>query len=176
MKAKPFTEYALLGALMSGPKHGYEILLFLNSALESTWHVGTSQLYVLLKRLERDGFLQSSVETQDTRPSKRIFSLTPPGKKAFLEWLRSPTEHVRDLRIEFLAKLFFFNRLSLKEGSELIRAQVQVLKQIRERIEQRQKEEKDPFNKLIFGFKMATIEAWLKWLIKQATPFIKEVD
>ena len=161
---------------MSGPKHGYEILLFLNSELGSTWHVSTSQLYVLLKRLERDGFLQSSVETQDTRPSKRIFSLTPPGKKAFLEWLRSPTEHVRDLRIEFLAKLFFFNRLSLKEGSELIRAQVQVLKQIRERIEQRQKEEKDPFNKLIFGFKMATIEAWHQWLIKQATPFIREMD
>ncbi|MBW2616231.1 MAG: PadR family transcriptional regulator, partial [Deltaproteobacteria bacterium] len=59
MKTKPSTEYALLGALMSGSKHGYEILQFINTALGSTWYVGTSPLYVLLKRLERDGLLHS---------------------------------------------------------------------------------------------------------------------
>lgn len=176
MKAKPSTEYALLGALMSGPKHGYEIMQFLDTALGSTWHVGTSQLYALLKRLEGDNFLRSSVETQDTRPSKRIFYLTPAGRKAFLEWLHSPTEHVRDLRIEFSAKLFFFNRLSLKGGSELIEAQIQILKQIKKKITLRQKKASDPFKKLVFGFKMATIEAWLQWLIKQAAPFIREME
>lgn len=175
MKTKPFTEYALLGALMSGPKHGYEILQFLGVALGSTWHVGTSQLYVLLKRLEGDGLLTSSVELQDSLPSKRIFSLTPAGRDAFEEWLHSPTEHVRDLRIEFLAKLFFFNRLSLEGGSELIRAQVQALEKVREGMDQRQKREKDPFKKLTIGFRMATIEAWLQWLDNEATPFIGKV-
>jgi len=175
MKTKPSTEYALLGALMSGPKHGYEIMQFLESALGSTWHVGTSQLYALLKRLEGDNLLVSSVETQDTRPTKRVFSLTPTGKKVFLDWLKSPTEHVRDLRIEFLAKLFFFDHLYLKRGSELIRAQVQVLGQMKERIQQRQKNEKDAFNKLVFESKMATVETWLQWLIKQAKPFIGKV-
>ena len=160
---------------MSGPRHGYEILQFINTALGSTWYVGTSPLYVLLKRLEMDGLLHSRIETQDTRPSKRVFTLTSEGKKVFLNWLHSPEEHVRDLRIEFLAKLFFFHRLSLDGGSELIKAQVQILKQIRERIEQRQKKEKGPYNKLVFGFKMVTVEAWLQWLIKQAKPFIREV-
>ena len=173
MKTKPSTEYALLGALMSGPKHGYEILQFINTALGSTWYVGTSPLYVLLKRLERDGLLGSSVETQDTRPSKRVFFLTSTGKKVFLNWLHNPTEHVRDLRIEFLGKIFFFHCLSLEGGSELIKAQVQVLKQMKERIERKQKKEKDPFNKLVFGFKMITVEACLQWLIKQANPFIQ---
>lgn len=175
MKTKPSTEYAMLGALMSGPRHGYEIMQFINSALGATWHVGTSQLYILLKRLERDGLLHSRVETQDTRPSRRVFSLTSEGKKVFLDWLHSPTEHVRDLRIEFLARLFFFDSLSLKGGSELIEAQVQVLEQLKERIERRQKKEKDPFNKLVFGFKMVTVEAWLQWLINQAKPFIRKV-
>ncbi len=173
MKTKPSTEYALLGALMTGPKHGYEIMQFLGTALGSTWHIGTSQLYTLLKRLEGDNLLRSSLETQDTRPSKRIFSLTAEGKKLFLDWLHAPTEHVRDLRIEFLTKLFFFNRLSLKGGSELVLAQTKVLEQIRERIKQREEKEKDPFNRLVFGFKMATVEAWLEWLVKQAKPFIQ---
>ncbi|MBL7213878.1 MAG: PadR family transcriptional regulator [Desulfobacteraceae bacterium] len=161
---------------MTGPKHGYEIIQFLGTALGSTWHIGTSQLYTLLKRLEGDNLLRSSLETQDTRPSKRIFSLTAEGKKLFLDWLHASTEHVRDLRIEFLTKLFFFNRLSLKGGSELVLAQIKVLEQIRERIRQRQEKEKDPFKRLVFGFKIATAEAWLEWLIKQAQPFINEVQ
>ncbi|OPX38658.1 MAG: hypothetical protein B1H11_04275 [Desulfobacteraceae bacterium 4484_190.1] len=176
MKTKPSTEYALLGALMAGAKHGYEIMQFIETAMGHTWYVGASQLYVLLKKLEQDGFLRSSMETQGTRPPKRVFSLRQAGKKSFLDWLHSPTQHVRDLRIEFLAKLFFFNRLSLKGGRDLVLAQIQVLEQTKERIEQRQENEKDPFNRLVFGFKIATVEAWLQWLIKQAKPFIKEVQ
>ena len=176
VKTKRSTEYAILGALMTGPKHGYEIMHFLGTALGSTWHIGTSQLYALLKKLEQSGLLGSKLKTQDTRPSKRIFSVTPAGKKRFLGWLQIPTEHVRDLRIEFLAKLFFFDRLSLKGGAQLIKAQTQVLEQIRERIKQREEKEKDPFNRLVFGSKIATVEAWLQWLIKQAKPFINEVQ
>ena len=64
MKTKPSTEYVLLGSLFSGQKHGYEIMQFLESTLESTWRESTSQLYVLLKRLEREGFVHSSLEAQ----------------------------------------------------------------------------------------------------------------
>lgn len=175
MKTKPSAEYVLLGALMSGPRHGYEILQFINTTLESTWYVSTSQLYLLLKRLKQEGLIRSRVEAQDNRPPKRVFSLTSEGEKVFLDWLHNPSKHVRDLRIEFLAKLFFFDRLSLKGGSELIKVQVQVLEEIREKIEQRQKNEKEknPYNKLVFGFKMATVEATLEWLHNQAKPFIQ---
>jgi PadR family transcriptional regulator AphA len=174
MKTKPSTEYVLLGTLFSGQKHGYEIMQFLESALESTWRVSTSQLYVLLKRLEREGLLQSSVEAQETRPSKRVFSLTPVGTNAFLEWLRSPVNHVRDLRIEFLAKLFFFRHLSLQGGNDLVNAQVKALEEIKGWIQKRQDRENDPFNKLVLGIKVMTVESWLTWLRTQATHFMKE--
>jgi len=175
MKTKPSTEYVLLGTLFSGHKHGYEVMQFLESTLESTWRVSTSQLYVLLKRLEREGLVHSSLETQETRPSRRVFSLTPPGKNAFLEWVRNPTEHVRDLRIEFLAKLFFFHRLSLKGGDELVSAQVKALGEIKEGIRKRQERENDPFEKLVVGIKVMTVETWLQWLRKQATHFLREI-
>ncbi len=174
MKTKPSTEYALLGALISGPKHGYEIMQFLNAALGSTWHVSTSQLYALLKRLEKNNLLRSDLEIQETRPSKRIFALSPEGKKAFINWLQSPTEHVRDLRIEFLAKLFFLDLLSIKGGKELVGAQVEVLEQMKGRIQQKLKKEPDPFGKLAFGFKLATVEACIQWLVGHAAPFIED--
>ena len=55
MSLKSATEYVILGALMSGARHGYEIMQFLGSALDATWRLSTSQLYVLLKRLEEEG-------------------------------------------------------------------------------------------------------------------------
>ncbi|MBW1706577.1 MAG: PadR family transcriptional regulator [Deltaproteobacteria bacterium] len=172
MKNRLHTEYVLLGALFQGPKHGYEIMHFLDSALQSTWQVSSSQLYVLLKRLESQGLLKCSLKIQKTRPAKRVFTLTPVGKKGFLEWLRSPVEHVRDLRIEFIAKLFFFHRLSVKGGRDLIKIQIESLEELEKKFKKGRDKENDPFKKLVFGIKIITIEAWLKWLIEQATPFI----
>lgn len=159
---------------MSGDKHGYEILQFLKTALGSAFHVGASQLYVLLKRLEIDGLLTSSVELQDSLPSKRIFSLTPAGRKVFLEWLQSPVENVRDLRMELLAKIYFFHSLSLRGGEELIRAQVRALEKVKERIGGKRSEEKDSFNRLVLGHKWTTIDSWIQWLTDEAAPFARK--
>jgi DNA-binding PadR family transcriptional regulator len=175
MKKKPASEFALLGALMSRPRHGYEILRFLETGLGPTWHVGTSQLYALLKKLEERDLLTSSLRVQATRPSKRIFSLTPQGKTAFLDWLQSPTTHVRDLRIEFLAKLFFFERLSIQGGEKLIDAQTLLLERIRADITSRHKNEEESYTRLVFGFRLATIDAWLEWLQREARTFLEEI-
>lgn len=174
MKNRLNTEYVLLGALFQGPKHGYEIMHFLDSALETTWQVSSSQLYAVLKRLESQGLLKCSLKAQKTRPAKRVFSLTPVGKKGFLEWLRSPVEHVRDLRIEFIAKLFFFHRLSVKGGEDLIKIQIESLGELKKKFKNGRDKENDPFKKLVFGIKVMTIEAWLQWLRKQATPFLRK--
>ena len=173
MKNKPFTEYILLGTLMSGPKHGYEIRQFLGEALGSTWHVGTSQLYNLLKRLEWEGLVSSSLETQEDRPSKRVFSLSEAGKRSFLVWLNCSTDNVRDLRVEFLTKLFFFQRLGLEGGDDLINRQVKVMDKAKEGLQQKYKNEEAPYNRLVLDFKMSTVDAWLEWLDTKAKTFIR---
>jgi predicted HTH domain antitoxin len=94
--------------------------------------------------------------------------LSTKGKNAFLKWLRSPVEHIRDLRIEFLAKLFFSQRLSLSEGSELIEKQLTFLKKARENLKKNYEEESDPFNKMVYEIKWMTIDTWEKWLQKHA--------
>ena len=161
---------------MSGPRHGYEILQFMDKSLGASWYVGTSHLYNLLKRLERDGLVVSRIKPQETRPSKRIFSLTQEGEKAFVEWVQSPTDRARDLRIEFLGKLFFIKYLSLDVGAELVAAQVQVLKRTKERLQARHHNEKDDYNALVYGFKLATVEAWIKWMEREATNFVRKIE
>lgn len=173
MKDKPATEYALLGALMSGPKHGYEILQFLETGLGPAWSVSTSQLYVLLKRLSKEGFVDSTFEVQHTRPSKRVLSITPLGERHFLKWVKRPTDHVRDLRVEFLAKLFFFRNLSIRGGDVLVQTQIDLLDTVKAKVSHKQRVEKNAYKSLVYGFRIATLSGWLKWLRKEAILFVQ---
>ncbi|MCF8146651.1 MAG: PadR family transcriptional regulator [Deltaproteobacteria bacterium] len=157
---------------MSGPRHGYEILQFLEQGLGPAWSVSTSQLYVLLKRLEKEGWVGSSLEIQDTRPSKRVFSITPAGEIKFLEWLKSPTDHVRDLRIEFLAKLFFFHSLGLQGGDALVDAQIGLLEQVKSGLMAKRRRERDDYKRLVYGFRISTLTGWLNWLKEEAVSFV----
>ena len=173
MKSELPTKYILLGVLYSGPKHGYEIRRFLKNEMDSTWQVSTSQLYALLKRMEKDGRLNSEVEQQDALPSKRIFNITDSGEEVFLEWMRNPTEHVRDLRVEFMAKIFFYYRHSLEGATELIDKQIIYLNNTRYKITQKRLNEKNFYNRLVYSYREQTIETWLHWIKKEAVPFIK---
>jgi PadR family transcriptional regulator AphA len=141
-----------------------------------TWRVSTSQLYALLKRLESGGLVTSAMESQETRPSKRVFSLNTSGKKKFMEWLKQPSSYVRDLRTEFLAKLFFFRKLSVKGSPALVYDQIKVLESVRERFVKLRKEELDHYKRMVFGFKTATLNGWLDWLEKEAVSFAKEIE
>lgn len=175
MKTQPASEYALLGALMTGPRHGYEIRAFLREGLGATWHIPTSQLYAQLKRLQERGLLRSSLESQDSRPAKRVFELTDEGRHAFLVWVHAPVRHVRDLRVEFLAKLFFIRELGL-DGSRLIQDQKNTLERALERMNDRVEREKNPHSRLSAGFKRATAKAWRRWLQDEARPFVEEIN
>ena len=157
---------------MQGPRHGYEIMRFLESALKAAYRVSSSQLYNLMKRMEKEKLLESSIEPQATRPSKRVFKITEKGKGAFLEWLASPTDHVRDFRLEFIGKLFFYHKLSIKGAMELTETQIQVFNRIQQRLFKEKKEESDPFNILVYDFKLETVKGQLRWLSRRAKQYI----
>jgi DNA-binding PadR family transcriptional regulator len=172
MTLKSLAEYAILGTLITGPKHGYEIMQFLGSALEDTWQPSTSQLYVLLKRLKQEELCDSRAEKQETRPSKRVFTLTDSGKRTFLAWQVTPVTHVRDFRMEFLCKMFFFDYLSLSGGKDLIKKQSQVLEAVLDAIKRKYRDDDSEFTQLVLGFKVRTVENLLSWLHEEASPFI----
>jgi DNA-binding PadR family transcriptional regulator len=173
MRNDPATKYVVMGALMSGARHGYEIMQTLAASLRPTWRVSTSQLYALLKRLQGDELVESRVEIQETRPSKRVFVLTDRGEKAFLRWLQTPVDRVRDFRMEFLTKLFFHDYLSLPGADALIASQSAELEALGKRIRSRRQNEKNAFDELVFGFKLHMIEGLISWLAEDATSYSK---
>jgi PadR family transcriptional regulator AphA len=157
-------ENALLGILMTGPKHGYELHGYMSARMNEFWQLSMSQIYALLKRLEREGCIISKQEWQENRPARKIFSLTQTGKRRFLSWVQSPVQHVRDFRIEFMAKLFFIRELHLRQGNSLIDRQIEVLQEKIGGIEGAKEKITDGFERVLFSFKTAQTSAVLKWL------------
>lgn len=102
-------EYALLGLLWDGPRHGYE----LHRAFAADQELGTvcrleqSQLYAFLKKLEQLGYVEGTLEPQEGRPPRRVLILTNAGKQVFRQWLEAPVPRPREVRLLFLMKLYF---------------------------------------------------------------------
>ena len=105
-------EHALLGFVYERPLHGYEIYRQLSApaGLWQVWRLKQSQLYALLTKLEEAHYLTATLQPQDARPPRKIYALSEAGCMAFDNWLKTPVTHGRQMRLEFLAKLYFAHR------------------------------------------------------------------
>jgi PadR family transcriptional regulator, regulatory protein AphA len=118
-------ELALLGFLHQRPMYGYEIHRSMSdpAGLGQVWALKQSQLYALMGKLEAEGWLYSELETQETRPARKVFHLNPSGTHAFLDWLHAPVEHNRDMRLNFLVKLYFIRNEGESAMIQLVQKQ-----------------------------------------------------
>jgi PadR family transcriptional regulator, regulatory protein AphA len=123
------TELALLGFLYEQPMYGYEIHQRMSdpSGLGQVWQVKQSQLYALMAKLEEEGFLSAEIQMQEARPPRKVFHLTAIGTQVFLDWLHSPVEHSRDMRLDFLVKLYFIQKEGTGAVSQLMLKQREVV-------------------------------------------------
>jgi DNA-binding PadR family transcriptional regulator len=148
--------------------YGYEIYqrLMAGAELGLVWNIKQSQLYALLARLEQDGMLSSTVEQQGVRPPRKVLAITARGAAAFDAWVRSPVDHGRDFRMEFLAKLYCAREEGEPVARELLSAQrgatTERLEELRARAAAL-----DPagsFDWLVARFRVSQLEAALAWL------------
>ena len=157
--------YALLGLLMRGPRHGYELYRRYERELGPMWRAGMSQVYALLKELEQDGLVEARVELQESRPARKVYSLTPAGNQAFKHWVRQPVKNIRDIRVLFLAKLYFLRQLRLDGVEELIVAQKALCRERANDIARRAEQLRaDDFQSLVLDFRRHQLEGIIDWL------------
>jgi PadR family transcriptional regulator, regulatory protein AphA len=122
----------ILGALQLGPRTGYGIKRMVDRSTRFFWAASYGQIYPELRRLEETGLVESASEPRGGRP-RRVHRLTPAGRAALRDWLRSDasTHEVRD---EGLLKLFFASALPPSEAVELVRAKERGHRRMLERL------------------------------------------
>lgn len=162
------TEFALLGFLRRQPMYGYEIHQQLSdpTGLGLVWHMKQSQLYALLTKLEREGFVTTTIEYQEARPPRKMFELNEAGRRAFEDWVQQPVEQGRKFRLDFMAKLYFARLEGPGVAGRLIERQRLAC---REWLQQQAEETEalrysQPYDWLVHKFRLGQIEAMLTWL------------
>jgi hypothetical protein len=71
---------------------------------------------------------------------------------------------IRDMRVEFLAKLYFFHTLGLDGLGALLEGQRRACRERLEQLEQRAGDPSDPFERAVNAFRRRRIEASIAWL------------
>lgn len=161
-------ELALLGLIRQQPLHPYELHQRLNQteALGQVWHLKQAHLYALLRRLEAAGYVTSITEPQGSRPPRKILQITPAGETIFQHWLQTPVSHGRDLRLEFLAKLFFAHQEGLPVVTNLLARQRESCQQRLYALEAQLTAlpTEQTYQRLVLQFRHGQLAAVLAWL------------
>ncbi len=159
-------EFAALGFLVEEPMHGYALRSRIAEGLGPLWQVASSQLYQVLHRLEEQDCVRRSSEAPSAGPSKTVYHVTPTGLQTFWDWAQAPVDTMRNVRVEFAAKLYFLRRLKLKAVSTLINRQLGVLEEIEEHVSSERRKNSDD-STLDSAWRMlqtATIDNFARWL------------
>lgn len=163
-------EFLILAELRLGPRHGYEIARCIQQdGLADVTRIEQNLLYAYLKNLEKRALIEGREERVGAHPPRRIFHLTPSGVIAVDEWLRRPVERMREVRLDFMLKIYFLHRLDPDAERELLRVQLDVIHAYFDRVTERlSKAPATGFEQLVLGSKASAAFATRQWLQEYA--------
>ncbi len=165
MRARISPEPALLGFLVDGPLHGYDLYKQVHQQLGIVWWLGLSQMYAIFNTYAAQGWVRTRTQVQGARPSKKILELTPAGRKAFGAWLDQPARGLREFRIDFFLRLYFARAAGAATAKRLIDRQIAASQKELEMLRLRGVEEEvDEFTRLTRSFRIQQLTTILKWL------------
>jgi DNA-binding PadR family transcriptional regulator len=96
-----------LGILTRGPATGYEIKkLFDEDGYQHFVEASFGSIYPALTRLTAEGLVLVREEAQDKRPDRKVYSITPAGRSAFVASLMKPLPEDRHRSPFAFAMLF----------------------------------------------------------------------
>ncbi|MFC9492748.1 PadR family transcriptional regulator, partial [Streptomyces hydrogenans] len=98
-------KHAVLAALLEGEASGYDLAKIFDVSVANFWAATPQQLYRELDRLSEAGLITARVVEQERRPNKRMFSLTPEGRRdldAFTSVAPRPTAVRDELMVQVL--------------------------------------------------------------------------
>jgi PadR family transcriptional regulator, regulatory protein AphA len=128
-------EFALLGFLIHGASHGYDLHQRCIVELGHIWHMSQSQAYAILKRLEQRGDVNAQVVEQNKLPARQMLRITAQGRRRFNEWLEEVSINSRSIRLEFLTRLYFARIYKPEKVEQIHETQYNEIKASVERLE-----------------------------------------
>jgi DNA-binding PadR family transcriptional regulator len=118
-------EWAVLGALAQAPAHGFAVARTLAPAgsLGRVWLMSRPRVYRAIDDLAARGLITpTGTAPSDRGPTRTLYEATEAGRTRLDEWLRTPVDHVREIRSDLLLKLALLHERGAS-SDDLLRAQ-----------------------------------------------------
>lgn len=113
------SKYAVLGMLSIQPMSGYDIRQAIAGTISNFWSESYGQIYPILKMLEQEKLAIKSIEHQEGKPDRHVYTLTDAGYQALRDWMREPVDFAQQ-RLEILLKLFFGSQVSIADNIQQV--------------------------------------------------------
>lgn len=111
---------SLLALLAEQPRHGYELRAEFETRTGTTWPLNIGQVYTTLSRLERDGRVSVSGDSDEQH---KVYELTSTGRREMQEWFATPVGRIDRPRDELAIKLALAADLDEIDLAEVVQAQ-----------------------------------------------------
>ena len=167
-------EFILLGFLMAGPSHGYDLHQRFIAELGNVWHMSQSQTYTILKRLENHGDISTQTVAQEKLPARQKLRITAAGRRRLMDWLENNTStSARSIRLEFLTRLYFANLYSMEKITPIYAAQSAEIESNIERLENLRAHlpPDQIFNYLSLDLRLRQMKLIQEWMAEIKTQF-----
>jgi len=169
-------ELAILSLIAEKPRHGYAIEQTIRERGMREWtEIGFSSIYYVLNKLEKEGFIKSSLEKAEGKgPARKIYAVTDAGREVQLaETYRALSLPRREVR-PFLLGLSNLPVLDAAQSLEALRSYRQELQLRQEHLLRRATEQSNPpfYVEAMFDYSLMLLQAELKWLDE----FIRTVE
>lgn len=96
--------HAVLTSLLEKPSSGYDLARRFDKSIGYFWHATHQQIYRELARMERAGWIESSIPADAGKTRKKEYRVLPAGRTELARWAvqSAPPAELRD---EFMVKL-----------------------------------------------------------------------
>jgi DNA-binding PadR family transcriptional regulator len=159
----------ILGLLAAQARHGYQLLGCFQDThqLGHVWNLSTSQLYNVLKRLERQALVVGCEVAAETGPPRVEYTLSEAGQQHLKAWLYEPepSPSIRRVRVEFLSRLFIARELNLPI-IEIVSNQREACLRERERLMIERDQAQPGMDVLAIEFVIEQLDAVVRWITR----------
>ena len=164
-------KHAILVLLETEPGSGYDLLKRFNERLGYFWNATHQQIYQELKKMHQAELINLTLETQDGKPNRKVYSVTASGREDLIQWISEPTKpnKVNDhLLVKLYAGAMVEPQLLLKELARYRKNQERMLhtfRAIEQEYQSLPNDEKQPYRLPYLTLRRGILdkEAWLQW-------------
>jgi PadR family transcriptional regulator, regulatory protein AphA len=159
-------EYAVLGLVRQRPTYGYELQRTLNGrrGLSRVCPVEPAMVYAILKSLSGLELIDGEWD-RSAYPPRAVYTATAEGDAEFQRWLRRPVARMREVRLDFLVKLYFAMAEEPDLALDLVNEQIAACRAYGEQVERELAEADDgSFDAIALASKVSAARLTAEWL------------